>query len=291
MKLDSFMTANDYRKRLTPLFGAILECPNYQGLCKDHLKPDFRPGPEISFIGSRYGDPGNIRILFTRVAPNWNKKIPDLGSRDSLVLIANHFPNLELDGFYDLIKNYWTDPFTGIRWHGYNLMNTVTGKGNHRIQDVDSFLRSSPRYGITVILVELKRRGLIRGDGDLLDFCAINNLVKCSGKESGGNPTRIMFSQCSRHYLKEVELLEPHLIITFGKDSLPQEIQKRFKRTMLVENLPHPALRPGPWAKQHPAPTGSQWRNEEEKRAYKNCVALRDLVAEMIERVKQKSSP
>jgi hypothetical protein len=112
--------ANTYRKKVVSLFDTVLFCEDYVRQCKDSLKPGlFQPGPEISFVGSRYGE--DIRILFTRVAPNWNCEAPDLGSRDSLTRIMHFSPILGLDGIYDLVKNYWRDPTTDTIWHGYNL--------------------------------------------------------------------------------------------------------------------------------------------------------------------------
>jgi hypothetical protein len=51
-----------------------------------------------------------------------------------------------------------------------------------------------------------------------LDYCAINNVIKCAGKEKNNNPTKIMKKLCD-YYQTELQKLDPDVLVIMGNDA------------------------------------------------------------------------
>jgi len=303
MNLNSFKSSNEVRNNLIGLYGKILDCPHFQGKCAPCIKKVSHPfGPEISFVGKHYGEGDVPRFLFGRVAPNWPDIKPaqagrsvqdrgwEMGNRLSIKRYLEVNPS-SVDDLFDAIRDYWVQPGSGELYRGCRLFNTVTGKGNKRnISDPAGFVREPARYGVEMILGEMRKTGLLPSDGDLLDYCAINNLVKCAGSEGSGNFSAAMRRNCFHWYMEEMRNLSPDIIVFLGDkaqdaDSL-DGVRQMLGHSPLVFNLPHPAFRAHIWKNQHPPRAGSKWDSRDELQRYKDCLTLRDLVKDAVERMK-----
>jgi len=199
-------------------------------------------------------------------------------------------PSGSLDSIFDCLRGYWMDNETGTLFQGCNCWNTVAGKGNFPItvERIEEYFRRPVKYGIKMILSRVQDAGLFSPDlEDVLDCCAINNLVRCSGKLDAGNPTPSMRACCLEFLEKEIHILRPEIVITFGKATIPRTMLDGIGDLRFSENLPHPALRPGPWNKQHPPGSGMSWSCDCERKQYKDCLALKGLVEDMVSRMTQ----
>ena len=275
-------SSHQYRQALIDLYQTVLNCPKYDIDCSDHLKEGYQPGPEISFVGDKYGENGVPRILFTRIAPNWLKKYPDFGTRETITEYINSSLPKDIDEFYNVLLNYWRHPVTDQIYRGYRYWNTVVGHGNQST-DVAKELHEKPKYGIKLVLLEMAKVGLITNSEEVLDFCAINNLVKCSGRRPAGNPDSTLVNNCLYYFLEEVRILEPQILLSFGEEANHQILKRDLPgEAIIYANLPHPAFRPGPWNKKHPPEQASTWQNDRERETYKGCLTLRDQVKELV---------
>jgi hypothetical protein len=278
-------STNPYRMATRELYTEVLNCPNYGKECAPDLKPGYRPGPEMSFIGSQYGQSGRPRILFTRVAPNWNERAKSFGTRESLYVMMQADPPRSLDRVFDCLRDYWIDNKTQTLFQGCNCWNTVAGKGNFPIDSFKEYFSRAIAYGIKMILGRMQEAGILSSDlEDVLDCCAINNLVKCSGKAEAGNPTPAMQRCCLQFFKREIHVLRPEIVVTFGKADMPPTMLDGVR---FIEKLPHPAFRPGPWNRQHPPGPGISWGHECERKQYRGCLALKALLDSMVGRMAQ----
>ncbi len=306
IRLDSLKSSNQVRNSLLGLYSQILDCPHFQQGCAPCIKKVSHPfGPEISFVGKHYGEGKVPRILFGRVSPNWPdvnmKSTPpgtsiqdpgwEMGNRLSIERYIEVNPS-SVDDLFDALRDYWVRPRSHELYRGYRLFNTVTGKGNRtNISDPAGFLREPAKYGVEVILGEMKKAGILPPDGDLLDYCAINNLVKCAGGQRSGNFCKVMRRNCSEWYQQEMRRLSPVCIVFLGDKARDRDSRDEIRQAIgyepLVLRLPHPAFRAHIWKKKHPPKAGSQWHDGEERQRYKDCLDLRDQVADAVEILKR----
>ena len=109
---------------------------------------------------------------------------------------------------------------------------TVTGHPNTSSQSGET-KRMFPRYGIQLIMEEMIRAGIFPvTDDSPLRYCAINNVVKCAGSEEKSHHTKSMYVNCN-FYEKELDILVPHILVTFGKDTdkyLKEKLGDRFTK-------------------------------------------------------------
>jgi hypothetical protein len=271
-------SVNPYRQKLAELYETVLTCPHYTNSCATELKAGYRPGPEISYVGSAYGIGCGPRVLVARISPNWQQNVPSMGTREFFERMSASHSSLKLDEMFDAMRDHWIDPNGGTLFQGYNCMNTMVGKKNLPIRDICEFHSRPFAYGAKLILKELAKTGVLRvEDGDLLDFFAANNMVKCSGKEKKGNPTEMMHSNCFSYFSEEMRILEPQIVITFGKLFERGKTRDSFPSKAMIRNFPHPAFYPHIWGPQHPPLKDLPWKYEEEME-YKGCKRLRDDV-------------
>lgn len=225
-----------YREKLLANGNEIFTCPYFcgSGTCQEELADVsnglYKHGPEISFVGERYGQPGTLRILFTRLNPTWNRDIGWFGTRESVTEYQIQNPDADAGNIFQRYLRGWNHGnkvFRGI-WDA----GTVTGNPNKSILAGEN-KRKSPRYGIQLIMEEMIRAGVFPvTDGSPLQFCAINNVVKCAGSLKNWNPSNSMYRNCN-YYVKELDLLMPHIVVAFGKDTdsyLRAKLGNRFSR-------------------------------------------------------------
>lgn len=209
-----------YQDKLLAYGNEIFNCPHFRGTCQEELADVsiglYKHGPEISFVGERYGQPGTLRILFTRLNPTWNSDIGWFGTRESVTEYQIQHPEAVARNIFQRYLRGWNHGnkvYRGI-WDA----GTVTGHPNKSSLPGEN-KRKSPRYGIQLILEEMIRAGVFPvTDGSPLQFCAINNVVKCAGSLKNWNPSNSMYRNCN-YYEKELDILAPHLVVAFGKDT------------------------------------------------------------------------
>ncbi len=225
-----------YQDDLLAFGNEIFGCPRYleSGACRGELADVsngvYKHGPEIGFVGDSYGQPGRPRILFTRLNPTWNQDIGWFGTLESLTEYRMSHPDA---GARDVFRCYlrgWNHG--GKLYRGLWDAGTVTGHPNQSRLHGDE-KRRSPRYGIQAIMEEMIRAGVFPVAADSpLQFCAINNAVKCAGSLPKWNPSTSMYRNCN-YYDKELGILAPHILVAFGNDTdgyLRSKLHGRFSR-------------------------------------------------------------
>ena len=212
----------DYQERFLAFDERILSCAHYDvgGDCHRELADvsggEYRHGPEIGFVGERYGHTDWPRILFTRLNPIWSADTGFFGTLESLVEYRNKRPDASAKELFQRYLKGWEN---GSRvYRGLWDFGTVTGRPNaSRLPG--ELKRSTPSYGIQVIMEQMTRAGVFpRSDQPQLEFCAINNVVKCAGSLPKWNPSSTMYEKCN-YYQDELEILKPHIIVVFGNDA------------------------------------------------------------------------
>ena len=223
-----------YQKRILTFGEKILDCPHYQegGACRSKLADVsngvYKHGPEIGFVGDRYGQSNSPRILFTRLNPTWNNNIGWFGTRESVTEYRRQYPDANAADVFRCYLKGWK--IGNKVYRGMWDAGTVTG---HPIKSNRPALekRSSPRYGIQAIMDEMIRAGVFpKTDDSPLQYCAINNVVKCSGSLRNWNPSNCMYRNCN-YYGGEIDILTPHIVVAFGNDSdtyLKSKLRDRF---------------------------------------------------------------
>lgn len=223
-----------YQDELSAFGKEIFNCPHFHGTCQGELADVsnglYKHGPEISFVGERYGQPGTMRILFTRLNPTWNQDIGWFGTRESVTEYQLQHPDAGTENIFQRYLRGWNHGdkvFRGI-WDA----GTITGHPNKSSLPGEK-KRKSPRYGIQLIMEEMIRAGVFPvTDDSPLQFCAINNVVKCAGSGKNWNPSNSMSRNCN-YYMKELDLLMPHIVVAFGKDTdsyIRARLQNRFSK-------------------------------------------------------------
>lgn len=254
----------DYQDRILEVGSDIFQCPNLrsdkgcQSELTDVTNSEYKHGPEICFVGSRYSEDKLPRILFTRLNPTWNDDVGWFGTRESVETYKQYNPTHSVNDIFERYLKGWE--IGKRRFRGLWDAGTVTGHDNREKID-GAMKRSEPTYGIQVIMEEMVREGVYPRLGDSpLEYCAINNLVKCSGSLDKWNPGTNMIDNC-RFWIFEVEILAPHIVVAFGRKTsiyLRRKISvvirpdglKTFYlpsgRMGLFFEFPHP-LPPGRW--------------------------------------------
>lgn|GEM_PF-1693887 len=237
----------------------IFSCPRYKkdGACHNELADvsggRYKHGPEICFVGERYGQTGFPRILFTRLNSIWPGNIGFFGTLESFKEYQRQNPNYDISEVFRRCLKGWK--YDGREYRGLWDAGTVTGHPN-KSPLAGAEKRKKPKYGIQIIMEEMIGAGIFPKDIESpLEFCAINNVIKCAGNKPKSNPTEIMKSKCN-YYQKELDILEPNIIVVFGSQAhdylgrrfslIPNQIIFRPSsgRNYLYFKFPHP-LPPG----------------------------------------------
>lgn len=225
-----------YQDALLALGREVMDCPHARddGACRSELadvsRGLYKHGPEMSFAGEDYGRPGLPRILFTRLNPTWNDDVGWFGTRESVEEFLAAHPAA---GAEEVFRHYLAGWAHGRKvFRGMQDAGTVTGHPNQsRLSGEEK--RSSPRYGIQLIMEEMIRAGVFPAtQGSPLRFCAINNVVKCAGALGNWNPSTAMYRNCN-YYLRELDVLSPHILVAFGNKTdayLRSKLRGRFTR-------------------------------------------------------------
>jgi hypothetical protein len=223
-----------YQERIIEFGEKIFNCPHYKkdGVCQSELADvsggQYKHGPEICFVGDRYGQGGFPRILFSRLNPTWNSTIGWFGELESVTEYRMNHPNADTGDIFRCYLKGWR--------HGHKIFlgmwdaGTVTGHPNRSLRPSEE-KRMYPRYGIQAIMEEMIRAGVFPQPYESpLEFCAINNVVKCAGSLKNWKPSTSMYRKCN-YYEKELDILEPHILVTFGNDTnhyLRSKLKDRF---------------------------------------------------------------
>lgn len=244
-----------YQDDLLALGSEIFRCPHCRdgGACQRELadvsNSPYKHGPEMSFVGESYGQPGLPRILFTRLNPTWDEDIGWFGTRESIEEYRLQNPDADARDIFRCCLKGWS--CAGKDFRGMRDAGTVTGHPNQsRLRGEEK--RRSPRYGIQLILEEMIRAEVFPAPDDSpLQFCAINNLVKCAGRKRNGKPSasglpaHSMYASCKSYYNKELHILAPHVLVVFG-DKAKTHLKLPSGAKCLYFPFPHP-LPPGKW--------------------------------------------
>jgi hypothetical protein len=168
--------------------------------------------------------------LFTRLNPTWNQDIGWFGTLESLAEYRSQNPDAKAKDIFQCYLKGWNHD--GKVFRGMWDAGTVTGHPN-KSRLPGAVQRGSPRYGIQTIMEEMIRAGVFRRmDDSPLQFCAINNAVKCAGSLPKWNPSASMYKNCD-YYGKELDILAPHILVAFGSDTdgyLRAKLHNRFLR-------------------------------------------------------------
>jgi hypothetical protein len=215
------MTNIDYQEKILNYYkDKIRNCSGCKagGVCwkakelADTSRDYYKQGPELAFVGERYGKPGYPKILFTRLNPIKVKKIKPIfffGSRESLKKYGG-------DGAKEIFRLYlegWKD--NNREYRGLRDAGTVTGHSNQSNLPDKGKLKP-PHYGIQIIMNKMIEAEVFdEPKNSPLEFCAINNVIKCAGNGENSKPRRNMRNNCN-YYQQELDKLKPDIIIAFG---------------------------------------------------------------------------
>jgi hypothetical protein len=193
----------------------------------------YKHGPEISYVGPKYGQSGCPRILFTRLNPTWNADIGWFGTLESISEYRLNHPDPDPSEIFDCYLKGWTN--RGKTYRGLWDAGTVTGHSNKSTLTGEE-KRNNPRYGIQLIMEAMLKKGVFPKhiNSSLLEFCAINNVVKCSGAEKNWNPSSSMYNNCT-YYIKELDILQPHVLVVFG-DKTDGYIRSKYQNIFKTRN-------------------------------------------------------
>jgi hypothetical protein len=214
-----------YQSQMLDLGREIFQCKYYKGdsseRCDCYDTDDDKHGPEMSFVGSKYGSNGSLRILFTRINPVWPPDVGFMGTRESISAYEKQNPQAAPERIFNAYLDDWK--YKNRKYQGMKYAGTVTGHPNNNKGRSDRQLEYSvenPRYGIQIIMELLANCGIFsKSDDNVLQFCAINNVVKCAGPEtSSANPSSRMYQNCRKcnYYIKEINILKPHIVVAFS---------------------------------------------------------------------------
>jgi hypothetical protein len=214
-----------YQDRLFALGKEIIKCDKCKKDWPDKPGALYKHGPEISYVGPKYGLNGSLRILFTRLNPVWDPEVGFMGTKESVEAYLGENEKATPKKFYtDYLKGWPEEASSGKGnspyYRGIRVAGTVTGHPNNQ-KRTDKQLEESvtnPKYGIQVIMQKLVDAGVFHctDKNSLLEFCAINNVVKCAGNGPRSHPSREMSINCREYYLRELEILKPHIVVGFG---------------------------------------------------------------------------
>ena len=177
---------NKYQKSIYELGEKVFNCPHFEKECKPEIKltsSNYKHGPELSFVGSKYGQ--GIRILFTRLNPIWPKDKGYFGSKESISMYIQDNPKCSIEDIYNHILKGWKYK-ERVFW-GMQDAGTVTGYSNQRLSRSEKY-RKNPKYGIQLIMDEMIKAKIFPKTENTLDYCAINNVIKCAGSLKNSNP-------------------------------------------------------------------------------------------------------
>jgi len=211
------MTKIDYQKEILNYYNEhIRKCSKFNpnGACYSELPNKsegyFERGPEIAYVGEHYGKSGYPKILFTRLNPI--KEEADgkffFGSCKSLDEYLKQYPDADAKEIMHKYHKGWNSGYKN--YIGLRRAGTVTGHSNQGEISDDK----KPEYGIKIIMA-----GVFDGTNDsLLEYCAINNVIKCAGNRERSNPGSEMRKNCN-YYQGELGILRPNIIIAFGNSA------------------------------------------------------------------------
>jgi hypothetical protein len=224
-----------YQQALLEFGEKILTCSKYApgGSCRSELayvsESVYKHGPEIAYVGRKYGKNGYPKVLFSRLNPTWNADIGWFGTLESIneYRLANSGEGIS--ELFDCYLKGWTQADKTYR--GLRDAGTVTGYANNTRRLSPEEKRKSPLYGIQLILEQMVRLGVFPSNASsALEFCAINNVVKCAGALEKWNPSSLMYKNCN-YYIEELDLLVPDVLVVFGNDAdkyLRSKLNNRF---------------------------------------------------------------
>lgn len=208
------------KNRLEILYERILHCkyfenPNGCIKLKNVTDFEYKHGPEISFIGKRYGENNLPKILFSRLNNSWQSDFGWFGTQESINHYRKENPKIP---FEDIISNFWTWKSRDCKeYRGFDQMATITGWNNKSTQKKESQHLNSYKYGIFFILKELEKRNIIPCTNEYpFNFCAINNFIKCASNSKNSKPSPSMKQLC-KYYEEELEILTPDILFSMGK--------------------------------------------------------------------------
>jgi hypothetical protein len=205
----------------------VFPCSELQNECKTELrdlKHIYKHGPELSFVGKKYGVGQSPKILFSRLNPIWQYDIGDFCTKESIELYEKHSSSSD-DIFEKMIYGwkYKNQIFRGLKDAGTVLghVNKKHAKNvsSENFEIFGSSIFQNPNYGVLWIIQKLIEKKVFTEMADCpLDHCSINNIIKCAGHLKNANPTTIMKKKC-KYYCFEIDILEPDIIIAMGNDT------------------------------------------------------------------------
>ena len=227
---------NKYQKSIYELGEKVFNCPYFETGCKSELKSTssfYQHGPEMSFVGSRYGEKNSVRVLFTRLNPIWPENKGYFGSRESVVLFKREHGDLANNNLISLIFEHMVVGWTYQKFDFWGMQDagTISGYKNQRLKSTDH-QRENPLYGVRIIMNEMVSADIfpnLVGNRTSLDYCAINNVIKCAGKGKSCNPTPVMEDLCD-YYQRELQILKPHVIVAMANPTDDYIIDKVSKK-------------------------------------------------------------
>ena len=233
MKINSDINFEEFER----LNEKILSCPNYLkvGGCEDVTDVssfNYKHGPELAYVGTKYGQPNTPRILFTRLNCPWYN-FGWFGTKESIQDFKSANPDCNFNDIQMAYLQGWKNSKKYYR--GLQDAGTVIGYSNQRAE-CNQYQRNTPKYGIQLIMKEMISEGIFpNADENPLYYCAINNLIKCSGSGKGekSHPTKLMAKFCN-YYQQELKILKPHVLVVMGGDT-HKLIKKRFKNNFLLD--------------------------------------------------------
>jgi len=195
------MTEIDYQKEILDNYNedeGIKWCHRCNSELPKNTEGYFERGPEIAYVGEQYGRSGCPKILFTRLNPIKEKKTGGnffFGSRKSLEEYLKQQSKADVKKLFQKYLDGWdshTKKYIGLCGAG-----TITGHPNKsKLPDEDK--QKHLRYGIQFIMNKMiEKKVFDKPKSSPLEFCAINNVIKCAGKKRASNPGGVMFKTCN----------------------------------------------------------------------------------------------
>lgn len=258
----------NYQEKIRLLGDKILNCPNYlnYGECQKELtnvsNSKYKHGPEICYVGKKYGENSLPRILFTRLNPTWNLDIGWFGTKESLEEYKGKYPNSEASDIFEKYLKGWKNENENKLYRGLWDAGTVSGHSNQsKLSGREK--RANLRYGIQFITEKMIEAEIFPGVKESsLEWCAINNVIKCSGLLKNYNPGERMKQNCN-FYSEEIRILNPDVVIAMGNDA-DDYIKRKFRididgSGIQILNLGN--VKPSYWKFPHPLGQGkTTWK-------------------------------
>lgn len=232
-----------YQQAILEVGEKILDCSKFSpNVTDDSCRPEladvskslYKHGPEITYVGRKYGKSGYPKILFSRLNPTWNDNIGWFGTLESIDEYRRANPVADTSEIFDCYLNGWAH--TKKTYRGLKDAGTVTGHDNRNLSPSLEERRRKPLYGIQLILEQMVSLGVFPSEGtSALEFCAINNVVKCAGALESWNPSSLMFKNCN-YYIEELKILDPDVLVVFG-DAAESYLRKKFGKALFKAGI------------------------------------------------------